>query len=249
MRHIWLAGLACARWSGESPARQEACSILLRPVLVAAVVTAALLIAPAADGTPGSIQVSGKQLESAFPAASYFGHGTKILSPFSSGGGLQHYPATGNPAKANCAATGFPSYYADPGYGQTAVTFEGVQKALTSYNPNISQFANARTASAVFNAERAKTASCRSYNEPPVGGSTEHVTQSVSETHIGGHLTFVVKQEISFSDIPGSTLPSYVFVTVDGSDVFSDLILGTSAPQPSGAAVTLYMIGKVSALR
>jgi len=224
--------------------------MLLRPVLAAAVVTAALVIAPAADAaTPGSVQVSGNRLESAFPPASYFGHGTKILSPFSTGGGLQHFPATDNAAKANCAATSDPTYYGDIGYGETALTFEGVQQALTNYNVSISQFANASTASKVFNAERAKAASCRSYSEPPVDGSTEHVSQSVSETHIGGHLTFVVKQELSFSDVPGTTLPSYAFVTIDGSDVFADVIVGTTTPQPSGAAVTLYMIGKVSALR
>jgi hypothetical protein len=232
-----------------SAATQGGCIImLLRPVLVAAVITAALFIAPAADAaTPGSVQVSGNQLESALPHASYFGRGAKVLSPYSTGGGLQHFPATDNPAKMNCAATSN-TMYGDPEYGQTAIAFEGLWKTPTDYTLNIDQFANASTASAMFNAERARAASCRSYSEPPVSGSTEHVSQSVSETRIGGHLTFVVKQETSFSGQPG-TLPCYAFVTVDGSDLFTDLIVGITTSQASVAAVTLYMIGKVSALR
>jgi hypothetical protein len=225
--------------------------MLLRPALAAALVTAAVLcIAPSADAaTPGSVQVSGNKLESALPHASYFGQGAKVLSPYSTGGALQNYPATDNAAKMNCAATS-ESMYLDPGYGQTAAAFGGAVNNEDGYTVSIDQFASARTASAVFNAERAKAASCRSYGEPRLpNGSTEHVSQSVAATRIGGHLTFVVKQKISFSDVQGAPLPSYIFVTVDGSDLFVDVILSAVPPRPSGAAVTLYMIGKVSALR
>jgi hypothetical protein len=223
----------------------------LRPALAAALVTVAVLcIAPSADAaTPGSVQVSGNKLEAALPHSSFFGQGAKVLGSYSSGGTLQNFPAIDNAAKMNCAATS-DSMYVDPGYGQTATALEGAVSDADSYTANINQFASARTASAVFNAERAKAASCRSYSEPRLSnGSTEHVSQSVAETRIGGHLTFVVKQKISFSDVHGAPLPSYVFVTVDGSDLFVDIIMSVVTPRPSGAAVTAYMIGKVSALR
>jgi hypothetical protein len=223
--------------------------MLLRSVLAAALITGALFAAPMADAaTPGSIQVPGSKLESALPSSAYFGHGAMILNPYNTGGTLVHYPAIAKAAKTVCETTLILTYI-DAGWGQTAIASETAQHTLGTYTVQIGQFANARTASAVFDAQRAKAASCRSYSLPPLPGSTRHVWQSVTGTRVGGHPAFIVKQQSSYSNVPGVTVPGYVLVTVDGSDLFTEEISGTPEAQPSGSAITLYMIGKVSALR
>jgi hypothetical protein len=223
----------------------------LRPLLCAALIAVApvLLIASSAQAaTPGSIQVTGNQLKSALPQARFFGSGYSIHGQYGSGNSVQHYPALSNPARISCAAA-WP-FFGAGGYGETALAMEGAI-GPQAYQQVIYQFGSARAASKIFDAMHARSASCHSYTLPPVQGRTEHVSQSVSTTHTDGHQAFLVTQSSTFSGESGS-LTVYVLYTADGADLFIVQGFGTinnTQPRPSPAAVTGYMIGKVSALR
>ena len=229
----------------------------VRSLLPAALITLTLvaLVAPSAQAaTPGSVQVSGNQLKSALPPASYFGSSYKAKDSFTTGKSLVHYPASRHLATMSCVASW--TMYGTVGYGETAYAGDGLlssQGQDAAYLPGINQFANPRTALAVFNAQRAKSKSCRSYTLPlPKGSPAEHVTQSVSTVRPGGHEGFLVTQVSTFSGQPGS-VSGYILVTVDGGDLFTVQspvnITNTIPSSPSLAAVTIYMIGKVAALR
>lgn len=227
----------------------------LRPLLCAALITTAsvLFLAPSSAhaATPGSIQVTGNQLKSALPRASYFGSGYTITGRFGTGNYVQHDPATVNLARMSCASAQY--MFTQPGYGETALAFEGASSVQGQpYTPTIYQFANAHTASVLFSEAHAKSASCHSYTLPPVQGSSQHVSQHDSTTRIGGHLAFLITQSNTFSGLAGS-LKTYVLITIDGSDLFivrTDATITNTLPDdPAPSAVTLYMISKVAVLR
>jgi hypothetical protein len=229
----------------------------LRSLLPAAFLAIApvVLLAPSAQAaTPGSIQVTGNVLKSALPPASFFGSSYKATDAFNTGKSLQHYPASRHLATMSCAASW--TMYGTVGYGETAYAGDGIlssQGQDPAYLPGINQFTNPRTALAVFNAQRAKSKSCRSYTAPlPKGSPAEHVTQSVSTVRPGGHQAFLVTQVSTFSGQPGS-VSEYILVTVDGDDLFTVdspvNVTNTMPSNPSLATVTTYMIGKVAALR
>jgi hypothetical protein len=241
-------------------------SMSVRSLLPAALITlaAVALLAPSAQAahaapsaqaaTPGSIQVSGNHLKSALPPASFFGSSYKARDAFDTGKSLEHYPASRHPATMSCVTAW--TMYNTVGYGETAFADDGVLSSNgqdAAYLPGINQFANPRTAAAVFDAQRAKSASCRTYTLPsPKGSPTEHVAQSVSTVHPGGHEAFLVTQVSTFSGQPGS-VSAYILVTVDGADLFTVEspinVTDTMPVHPSLQAVTIYMIGKVAALR
>jgi hypothetical protein len=225
----------------------------LRPLLSAAAIAfaAVVILAPSAHATtPGSIQLTGNQLKSALPPASFFGSGYKVDGGYNSGKSVDHYPAIFNPATMSCAKAWY--MYNQVGFGETASASEGViGPQAGSYDPVIFQFSSAPAALRIFDEMRAKTASCRSYSLPPVKGTTTHISQSISKTRTGGHQSFLVTQNNTFSSQPGS-LATFVLVTVDGADLFVVQATGTfnhAQPTPSPASVMLFMIGKASALR
>jgi hypothetical protein len=235
----------------------------VRSLLPAALITlaAVALLAPSAQAAlsaqaaaPGSIQVTGYHLKSALPPASFFGSSYKASDAFNTGKSLEHYPVSRHPATMSCVTAW--TMYNTVGYGETAYAGDGILSSNgqdAAYLPGINQFANPRTALAVFDAQRAKSVSCRTYTLPlPKGSPAEHVVQSVSTVHPGGHEAFLVTQVSTFSGPPGS-VSAYILVTVDGADLFTVEspvnVTNTMPVHPSLPAVTLYMIGKVAALR
>jgi hypothetical protein len=225
-----------------------------RPLLAAVCITVAgvLLIAPSAHAAaPGSVQVSGTQLESALPPTAYFGSGYSPRKLYSSGSQVMRYypPATG-PASETCVDLS--GLLGIGGFGATAWAFEGVFSVQAPYSPEIDQFPDPRIASSVFTALRVKLASCRSFITPASKGvAPQHVSQSVTAADVDGHGAVLVSQTIGFSDLPD--LYSYSLLTIDGSDLFLADMQGSSyhhlPARPSLTAITVYMIGKVSALR
>jgi hypothetical protein len=228
----------------------------LRPLLSAAVITlaAVVMLTPSAQAaTPGSVQLTGNQLESALAPASFFGSGYTVKDSYTSGKSLLRSHAILNAATMSCAAAWV--MYGEPGFGETAAADSGAissQVQAATYLQIIDQFPNAHTAAAVFSAQHAKSVSCRSYTLPATKGApAEHIVQSVSTTSAEGHEAFLVTQASTFSGESGS-LDTYIIVSIDGADLFTVEAFGTNstAPKdPSLPAVAAYMIGKVSALR
>src|ERR1700733_3007075 len=195
MRHIGLARSVCAGWSGEKPPHTR-CPVSVRSLLSAALITlaAVALLAPSAQAAssaqaaaPRSIQVTGNHLKSSLPPASFFGSSYKASDAFNTGTSLEHYPVSRHPATMSCVTAW--TMYNTVGYGETAYAGDGILSSNgqdAAYLPGINQFANPRTALAVFDAQRAKSKSCRSYTLPlPKGSPAEHVVQSVSTVHPG----------------------------------------------------------------
>jgi hypothetical protein len=225
---------------------------------VAVITVAALsLFSPAADAAaPGTVQVTGIKLASALVPAAEFGPHFQAGVTFTSGGQLTHGPAVNKPAAMSCAT--FWALYISPGYGQTALAGDSVTGVdLTSpllYGQAVYQMPTASAASALFTAENGAYGRCRSFTAgvPGSGNATVHVTQSVSETRVGGHQAFLVDQHQTYSDAPGIATTVHVLVTADGADVF--IVTGIrdapSAPtSPTLTSVIGKLIARTSALR
>jgi hypothetical protein len=232
----------------------------LRTTAAAAIAAAGLLFgSPAASAaTPGSVQVTGNQLKSALLPASYFGSGYAGSGAFSTGGHLEPGPALYTPAKLSCAD--FWGLFDAIGYGETALAsgseqylsgpLQNLDQALY-YTQAVYQLPGSRAATALYDAEYAKYAACRSFTVSGGHGQSVHVEQSVSKTHVDGHPAFLVTQNEVFSETSGSLKP-YMLIAVDGADIFlvqaSDPA-GKVPASPSDATVIAKLITRVAALR
>jgi hypothetical protein len=218
----------------------------------AAVAAAGLLLAPAAQASSRSVQVSGNQLKSAFLPASDFGSGFKSQGAVSSGSSLLHQPAQGHISSMNCGS--FEGTVGLGTYGETAFAVRFISRPNLSpdryYFQSVVQFASTKAAASYFSQAYAKYAECTDFTEtaPPnsgVSGSAKFTLHSISKTSIGAYQAFRVGQSAGFSKF---SLLANTLVVVAGTDIYYIVSTGlTNDPVP--ASLMRNQISRVQRLR
>lgn len=227
--------------------------------LAGILVSAGLLAAPtalAAAPSPGAIQATGVQLESALLPASAFGPGG-VFSKQDSGRTLERgsYP---NLAADNCALfsvlLGDSSLPGGPrfGFGSTANATEDIivsGRSYRAYSLGVFQFASSHAAASLLTQMYAKYAKCRSFTFSEV----RIRLNSAAKTSVGGHPAFRVTQTTYYTGIGAPPpLSSDTLVAIDGADAFIvNMQVRPIAPSASTTPTALItrLIARVQALR
>jgi hypothetical protein len=194
----------------------------------AAIAAAGLLLAPAAQASSRSVQVSGNQLKSALLPASDFGSGFQSQATVGSGSSLLHRPARGHISSMSCGS--FEGTVGVGTFGETAFAVRFISPPNLSpdryYFLSVVQFASTKAAASYYSQAYAKYAKCTDFTEtaPPNsglgGGSGKFTLHSISKTSIGAYQAFRVGQSADFSKSPGFSLLANTLVVVAGTDIF-----------------------------
>jgi hypothetical protein len=216
---------------------------------------AGVLAAPAALATaPGTIQVTGPQLDSALLPPSVFGTGYLGILEQDSG------PVLVSPANPDLAGISCGSFSVllgnsylpggpGPGFGATAhATYLAWGNRMThrSYRQAVYQFASSGAAASLFAQTYAKYAGCRSFSLFGV----RFTLASESKTRVGGYQALQLTGTVAYTDAP--PYGSDMLITVDGRDVFVLNAVarpGSSAAVATSAVFTLRLIARAQALR
>jgi hypothetical protein len=219
----------------------------------AAIAAAGLLLAPAAQASSRSVQVSGNQLKSAFLPASDFGSGFQSQGAISSGSSLLHQPARGHISSMNCGS--FEGTVGLGTFGETAFAVRFISHPNLSpdryYFQSVVQFASTKAAASYYSQAHAKYATCTDFTETAPansglgGGSAKFTLHSISKTSIGAYQAFRVGQSAAFSKF---SLLANTLVVVAGTDIFYIVSTGlTNDPVP--ASLMRNQISRVQRLR
>lgn len=228
--------------------RAKACAI--------ATAAACLLLAPAAMASPGSVQVTGKQLKSALLPASDFLPGYVTVFANNSGGTPEH-GATRFVPPMDCFIF-WASVGVDPGYGETAFADEMAGARPTAaindgtFLQAVYQFTSSHAAASLYGQISAKYRSCRATRTRDVnGGTLEQAVHSRSTLRVAGHHAVLIIEYLTDSHVAGPPLALWWLWTLDGTDVYlmNSELLGVDSPQPTLPALTLELIARVSHLR
>jgi hypothetical protein len=235
-------------------------SFRVKASAIALTTAACLLLAPTAMASShGPVQATGKQLKSALLPTSDFLASYTASGEHDSGHALQHGSVYNLPSMS-CHTFWLSLGLAgnSPGFGQTAYAEDIVSGGSASVpvyevlQQSVDQFASTHAASSFFSQMSAKYRSCSSFSESDTKGGTLHFTvHSRSTTHIGGHQALQFVENLSDSTVPGTSTPTYVLWTVDGTDAYllSSQLINTNSPQPTLSSLTLKLIARVGALR
>jgi hypothetical protein len=210
--------------------------------------------AQVADPSPGSVQVSGNQLESALLPGSAFGAVYGGFGEQGSGGKLQP-PGTPDVVSASCplysVLLGDSYLPGDPdfGFGATANATSEFLGTDRSYRQAVYQFASTRAVASLYAQTYAAYARCRSFTY----SGLRIRLNSESQTRVGGHQAFLVRQVVSYLSGPADLNPyaTYTLFTIDGSDAFIMNTEAGPAARPvstTPAAFILRLITRVQAL-
>jgi hypothetical protein len=228
---------------------------------LAALAAAGLLLAPTAQASARSVQVSGSQLKSALLPASDFGRGDQSSPAATSGGSLLNQPARGRISGLSCA-----SFEVAPGvgtFGQCAYALRAIFNPHRSpdlsrdvlYVESVVQFASAKAAASYFSRAYAKYAACQDFTESvPAnlglgrGGSLKTTLASIYSTSVGTYQAFRVGQSREVSKVPGVSLKGSTLAALAGTDVYYLVSIGGTR-QPVPAALMGDQISRVQKLR
>jgi hypothetical protein len=228
---------------------------------LAALAAAGLLLAPAAQASARSVQVSGNQLKSALLPAADFGRGFKSSPAVTSGGSLLNQPALGRISGLSCA-----SFEVAPGvgtFGQTAYALRAIFNPKPSpdlstdvvYVESVVQFGSATVAASYFSQAYAKYAKCKDFTEAvPAnlglgrGGSLKTTLASISRTSVGAYRAFRVGQSSEVSVLPGVSLKQDTLAALAGTDVYYLVSIGGTGERVP-AALMGDQISRVQELR
>ena len=206
---------------------------------LAALAAACLLLAPAAQASARSVQVSGNQLKSALLPASDFGSGDQSSPAATSGGSLLHQRARGRISGLGCA-----TFEVAPGvgtFGQTAYALRAIFNPHPSpdlskdrvYVESVVQFASAKAAASYFSQAYAKYAACADFTESVpanlglgVSGSLTTTLASISRTSVGAYQAFRVGESSEVSLAPGLSLKQDTLAALAGTDVYYLVSIG-----------------------
>jgi hypothetical protein len=227
--------------------------------LAGILVSTGLLAGPVALATapsPGAIQATGVQLESALLPSSAFGPGG-MFSKQDSGRTLERgsYPDL---AADDCALfsvlLGDSSLPGDPsfGFGSTANATEDIVvsgRSYRAYSLGVFQFGSAHAAASLYAQMYAKYAKCRSF---AVSGVRIRLN-SEAKTSVNGHPAFRVTQT-TYNTGLGAPPPvsSDTLFAIDGADAFVvNMQVRPIAPSASTTptALSTRLIARVQALR
>jgi len=227
----------------------------------AALVTAGFLLAPAAQASPGPVQVNGIQLKSALLPSSGFGSDFQLGAWLRTGSALWHLRAWNHVSSMGCGK--FEGGDGIFGFGQSAVALSysdnpnpwpDYPNTMFYWYQSVYQFPSAKAASAYFTQARAKYAACNDFTDAvpassvPGSGALETTTQTMSKAGVGKYQSFEVGQLSNLSEAPGFTINLNTMVTLEGTDVFTMVSVGgTNDPVP--ASLMLKLINRVKALR
>ena len=194
----------------------------------AALAAAGLLLAPPAQASSRSVQVSGNQLKSALLPASAFGRGFQSLAATGSGSSLLHRPARGHISSMSCG--NFEGSMGVGSFGETAFAIGGIISTDPSidrtYFVTVVQFASTKAAASYYSQAYAKYATCThstvtapANSGPGSGGSEKLTLHSIFQTSIGAYQAFRVGQSVVLT-APRFSFLQNTLIVVAGTDIF-----------------------------